>query len=200
MAATPPRRNPARLAPPTSLGDGGLPLSFYEMEETILTKEIPIQWQSNRQIPSSVASSPTVRNSLRSSIFEFDPYYSKNRKSTLSCYSTQSFPEVLMHPKKEQPPGYTPSIPKGNQPAESDALGMSTAHKIAFVCVACLAQFLNLCGMNQTVAPVMVLAKYFNIDNYGTLSWFSAAYSMTVGTFILPAGKPFTCPSPCQTH
>lgn len=66
---------------------------------------------------------------------------------------------------------------------------MSTLRKIALVLVACSAQFLNLGGMNQTVAPVMVLADYFQIRDYGTLSWFSAAYSMTVGTFILPAGK-----------
>lgn len=71
----------------------------------------------------------------------------------------------------------------------SRTLSMSLLRKIALVLVACSAQFLNLGGMNQTVAPVMVLADYFQIRDYGTLSWFSAAYSMTVGTFILPAGK-----------
>lgn len=44
--------------------------------------------------------------------------------------------------------------------------------------------------MNQTVAPVMILARYFKVQNYGELSWFSAAYSMSIGTFILPAGNP----------
>lgn len=53
----------------------------------------------------------------------------------------------------------------------------------------CLAQFLSLAAMNHTVAPLMILAEYFDIHDYGKLSWFSAAYSMTVGTFILPAGK-----------
>jgi MFS family permease len=66
---------------------------------------------------------------------------------------------------------------------------MSRTHKIAFVLVACLAQFLSLGGLNQTVAPVFLFAKYFKIQDYGTLSWFSAAYSMSVGTFILPAGR-----------
>jgi hypothetical protein len=55
--------------------------------------------------------------------------------------------------------------------------------------IVCSAQFLLLGGMNQTVAPVMILAEHFHIHDYGTLSWFSAAYSMTVGTFILPAGQ-----------
>ncbi|KAF2806396.1 MFS general substrate transporter [Mytilinidion resinicola] len=66
---------------------------------------------------------------------------------------------------------------------------MSQGHQIAFVLIVCSAQFLSLGGMNQTVAPVMILAEYFHIHDYGTLSWFSAAYSMTVGTFILPAGR-----------
>jgi hypothetical protein len=66
---------------------------------------------------------------------------------------------------------------------------LSFPHQIAMVVICCLAQFLNLAGMNQTVAPVMILSQYFDIRDYGTLSWFSAAYSMSVGTFILPAGQ-----------
>ena len=59
---------------------------------------------------------------------------------------------------------------------------------VAFVLLLCMAQFLSLAAMNQTVAPLLILASYFDIYDYGNLSWFSAAYSMTVGTFILPAG------------
>ncbi len=70
----------------------------------------------------------------------------------------------------------------------------SRLHEIVFVFVLCLAQFLSLAGMNQTVAPMLILAKYFDIHDYGNLSWFSAAYSMTVGTFILPAGQFPTLP------
>lgn len=62
-------------------------------------------------------------------------------------------------------------------------------HEVALIFTLCLAQFLSLAAMNQTVAPLMILAEYFDINDYGKLSWFSAAYSMTVGTFILPAGK-----------
>jgi len=61
-------------------------------------------------------------------------------------------------------------------------------HELAFVATVCAAQFLSLAALNQTVAPVLILARSFDISDYGTLSWFSAAYSLTVGTFILPAG------------
>lgn len=62
-------------------------------------------------------------------------------------------------------------------------------HEVFFIGILCLAQFLSLAAMNQTVAPLMILAEYFDIHDYGNLSWFSAAFSMTVGTFILPAGQ-----------
>lgn len=79
------------------------------------------------------------------------------------------------------------SLQEGQQATDSGA-PMTTRQQLAFIFITCIAQLLSLCALNQTVAPVMVLARYFHIDNYGDLSWFSAAYSMTVGTFILPAG------------
>lgn len=75
-----------------------------------------------------------------------------------------------------------PTLPSALAPT------ISFPHQVVLVIVCCLAQFLNLGAMNQTVAPIMTLADYFGILDYGTLSWFSAAYSMAVGTFILPAG------------
>ena len=90
-------------------------------------------------------------------------------------------------------PPWDTEVPSSSTPPVStevsDFPGLSRLHTIAFVIVTCCAQFLSLGGMNQTVAPVMILAKYFDIADYGTLSWFSAAYSLTVGTFILPAGE-----------
>lgn len=80
--------------------------------------------------------------------------------------------------------------PAGIPPPQQKRTGLSLAHEVVLVFVLCLAQFLSLAAMNQTVAPMLILAKYFNIHDYGNLSWFSAAYSMTVGTFMLPSGKP----------
>ena len=65
---------------------------------------------------------------------------------------------------------------------------MTRTRQAAFIFITCISQFLSLSALNQTVAPVLVLADYFHIEDYGRLSWFSASFSMTVGTFILPAG------------
>ncbi|KAK4447074.1 MFS general substrate transporter [Podospora aff. communis PSN243] len=62
-------------------------------------------------------------------------------------------------------------------------------HEVLFVLVLCLGQFLSLAGMMQTISSMLILANYFDIRDHGNLSWFSAAYSMTLGTFILPAGR-----------
>lgn len=72
----------------------------------------------------------------------------------------------------------------------------TSRQQVAFILITCLAQFLSLSALNQTVSPVMILAKYFEVEDYGNMSWFSASYSMSVGTFILPAG---TCNS-LQAH
>ncbi|KAK3358387.1 MFS general substrate transporter [Lasiosphaeria ovina] len=81
-------------------------------------------------------------------------------------------------PNAEPPPRPRPPPTRGDR-----------VHEAVFVFVLCLAQFLSLAAMNQTVAPLLILSEYFDIHDYGNLSWFSAAYSMTVGTFILPAGR-----------
>jgi hypothetical protein len=76
----------------------------------------------------------------------------------------------------------------GHQLSSPPDLPMTRAREYTFIFITCIAQFLSLGALNQTVAPVMVLARHFHIEDYGTLSWFSASFSMSVGTFILPAG------------
>ena len=75
-------------------------------------------------------------------------------------------------------------------PPQSSVL-TSRRKQIVFIFITCIAQFLSLSALNQTVSPVLILAEDFGVQDYGKLSWFSASYSMSVGTFILPAGTPF---------
>ncbi|OCK77023.1 MFS general substrate transporter [Lepidopterella palustris CBS 459.81] len=65
----------------------------------------------------------------------------------------------------------------------------SELHVIAFIINVCLAQLFSLAALAQTVAPLPIIADYFNNHDPGQLSWFTAAFSLTVGTFILPAGR-----------
>ncbi|KAE8154901.1 MFS general substrate transporter [Aspergillus avenaceus] len=58
-----------------------------------------------------------------------------------------------------------------------------------FIAVICMAQFMTQAGLAISIAPVFIIGKSFNTTNAGQLSWFAAAYSLTVGTFILVCGR-----------
>lgn len=79
------------------------------------------------------------------------------------------------------------------QNTELDAIlptvSLSLPREISLVIVICSAQFLALAGLAQSIAPLHVIGQSFGTSDAGELSWFPAAYSLTVGCFILPAGR-----------
>jgi MFS family permease len=66
---------------------------------------------------------------------------------------------------------------------------MSLPHEIAFVFMVCTAQLLTQACLAQAITPVHIIGDSFGISNPGFLTWMPAAYSLTVGTFILPSGR-----------
>lgn len=82
-----------------------------------------------------------------------------------------------------------PSSTEKAQQLPPPAAHLSKIREIAFIILVCMAQFLSLAGLAQTVAPLLIIGQTFNITNPGQLSWYTASYSLTVGTFILPAGR-----------
>jgi hypothetical protein len=86
-----------------------------------------------------------------------------------------------------------PSSPPPGQPGPpgQQAPQWSKTHNVAFIICVCLAQFLSLSGLAQTVAPLLIIGEDLGVQNPGQLSWFTAAYSMSLGAFILPSGLSF---------
>lgn len=67
---------------------------------------------------------------------------------------------------------------------------MTLIEEILFVSVVCLAQLCTQAGLGQTLAILQgPLAETFGLSNPGDLAWLIAGYSLTVGTFILVAGR-----------
>lgn len=66
---------------------------------------------------------------------------------------------------------------------------ISFLRESVFVVVLCSAQLTTLSGLVQSIGPINIIGRSFSVDNPGQLSWFSAAHSLTVGTFILIAGR-----------
>jgi hypothetical protein len=73
-------------------------------------------------------------------------------------------------------------------PAAPDVSPWSRAHDVAFIVSVCLAQFLSLVTLAQTVTPILIIGESLHVKSSGEIAWFTSAYSMTVGTFILPSG------------
>ncbi|EFY94569.1 major facilitator superfamily transporter [Metarhizium robertsii ARSEF 23] len=66
----------------------------------------------------------------------------------------------------------------------------SLAAEVLFIAVICSSQLLAQAGLALSIVPQHIIARSFGIENQpGEVSWFSAAYSLTVGTFILIAGR-----------
>ncbi|KAM0255613.1 hypothetical protein ACHAQJ_005618 [Trichoderma viride] len=65
----------------------------------------------------------------------------------------------------------------------------SLLFEIPFIFTLCLAQLLAQAGLGQCIAPLHIIGDSFGTTDAGQLSWMPAAYSLTVGTFILIAGR-----------
>lgn len=65
----------------------------------------------------------------------------------------------------------------------------STAREVAFLVIICSAQLLTQAGLGQAIFPLHIIGQSFGPQSPGQLSWYVAAYSLTVGTFILVAGR-----------
>ncbi len=72
---------------------------------------------------------------------------------------------------------------------KSIAETLSLPHEIMFVATICMSQFMTQVGLNQCLSILHVIGDSFGLTNPGELSWLIAAYSLTVGTFILISGR-----------
>lgn len=83
------------------------------------------------------------------------------------------------------------------QAGESDALekhgsapdNVPGYQKVAAIAILCMSQLLTQAGLGQSIAPLHIIGDDIGSKTPGELSWHAAAYSLTVGTFILIAGR-----------
>jgi MFS family permease len=66
----------------------------------------------------------------------------------------------------------------------------SVAGEVIFVAIVVSSQLLTQACLAVSIVPQHIIGRSFGVDNQpAQLSWFSAGYSLTVGTFILIAGR-----------
>ncbi|EPY52314.1 membrane transporter [Schizosaccharomyces cryophilus OY26] len=86
------------------------------------------------------------------------------------------------------PTSEIPALKASGKPPRSNP-PMSLIHEVLFVFITTSAQLMTQAGLGQSIAPSHIIGKALGTTNSGQLSWFPASYSLTVGTFILIAGK-----------
>ncbi|KAF2773118.1 hypothetical protein EJ03DRAFT_154437 [Teratosphaeria nubilosa] len=96
--------------------------------------------------------------------------------NTEGFWDTQS----LCSPIEDQP-----IIPPGQQPP----MKLSVAHEALFIGMVIAAQFMALCGFGQGIPPMHIIAKALGAAGPGEEAWFTSAYGLTSGTFILISGR-----------
>ena len=72
---------------------------------------------------------------------------------------------------------------------KSIAETLSLGREILFVGVICCAQLTTQVGLGQCLGILHIIGDHYGLTNPAELSWLIAAYSLTVGTFILIAGR-----------
>ncbi|KAL9619443.1 MAG: hypothetical protein Q9160_005954 [Pyrenula sp. 1 TL-2023] len=82
-----------------------------------------------------------------------------------------------------------PPHPTAGSMSRSPAPQMALARETAFIFVICSAQIMTQAGLAQLLPSHIIIANYFGIFDPAIQSWFIAAYSLTVGTFILISGR-----------
>ncbi|KAF8860121.1 MFS general substrate transporter [Acephala macrosclerotiorum] len=83
---------------------------------------------------------------------------------------------------KEERPSLYPTQSRVEPP-------VSLPREVCFVAIISMAQLMTQASLGQVIAPLYIIGDSFGTTNPGDLSWFPAAYSLTVGTFILIAGR-----------
>ena len=66
---------------------------------------------------------------------------------------------------------------------------LSLSHECLIIIIIALAQIMTQAGLGQVLSALQIIGSFFDLANPGERSWLIAGYSLTVGTFILIAGR-----------
>ncbi|CAD6592817.1 MAG: hypothetical protein ASARMPRED_006733 [Alectoria sarmentosa] len=115
-----------------------------------------------------------------------------DEESSISTPQDQNY-KVQQHPTHDDDNSELSNREKADlsriESTKSIAETLPLGHEILFVGLICCAQFTTQVGLGQCLAILHVIGDTYGLSDPGELSWLIAAYSLTVGTFILLAGR-----------
>ncbi|EIN12690.1 hypothetical protein PUNSTDRAFT_49960 [Punctularia strigosozonata HHB-11173 SS5] len=83
----------------------------------------------------------------------------------------------------------SPSLGKGPRSPFHEGVHFGRLHELLFIIVISCGQLFTQASLGQVVVPLEIIAKSLGTSDPAQESWTIAAYSLTVGTFVLPAGR-----------
>lgn len=142
----------------------------------------------------------TAPETARSSISTAVP--TPNEPSITSHVDGEKHPQDQVSLPSRKAPVSTPTRLSSHEPHHTDIhfdtatiasstnmTSLSPLHEVAFVAVISASQLLTQAGLGQCIAPLHIIGESLGTSSPAQLSWYAAAYSLTVGTFILPSGR-----------
>ncbi|KAI9881603.1 MAG: hypothetical protein M1830_000167 [Pleopsidium flavum] len=78
---------------------------------------------------------------------------------------------------------------EGEGEREAAGQAFSPLHEVVFVTLLCCTQLITQSAFGSVLVPLQLIGLSFDSNSVGQRSWFLAAYSLTVGTFVLVAGQ-----------
>lgn len=79
--------------------------------------------------------------------------------------------------------------PENERTEDPGSFQMPLRREVPFVFIVCSSNIVTQASLGMTIAPLNIIGRSFGSPSPGQLSWFVAAFALTVGTFILIAGR-----------
>lgn len=161
------------------------PISKFTIPQlTVTPPNHPAQTKAKRASAEANATPRPYRPRVNHVKKPSDPFRSKDEPPVL----------LLDKPLPKTPEGSIVSVDNG-RPLEKRSSNKSIAQQLSpireflFVTIICLAQFMTQAGLGQCLSILQIIGEDFGVTDPGRLAWLIAGYSLTVGTFILIAGR-----------
>ncbi|OWB61667.1 hypothetical protein B5S29_g2567 [[Candida] boidinii] len=135
---------------------------------------------------SSVSSGDTIKSSIKNTeeFYDMDQVNQENQVQEEEDYHVDESSDKALNADHEEDDGYIHLVPS---PTVDE---ISKPREIIFLLTLAYTQLITQAVLSQSVVPANVIARDLGVlGQAGEISWFSASFSLTVGTFILIGGR-----------
>lgn len=181
-----------RPSPPTSNSSGSRPVTGGGLHQPSLSAQTFILPPKQDKFDPSIMIHTRPVASQMSSADNITPLHMPTNRSMSFLIEGKHDPEALYDhnlPYNEKG-AMTPTSGSDQQPITlHDPPKMPLLREIAFIAVVAISHLMTQAAMGQALAPLSIIGATFGTNSLADMTWYIAAHSLTVGTFILVSGR-----------